>query len=68
MDKLVLKTRHDYTMREKCPNSEFSWAVFSCIWAEDGEIRSISPYSVQTREKIDKKNSEYGHFSRGNSN
>ena len=49
---------------EKCPHSEFFWSVFSCIWTEYGEIRSISPYSVRMRENTDHKNSEYGHFSR----
>ena len=51
------------TLREKCPYSEFFSSVFSRIWAEYGEIRSISPYSVQMRENMDQKNSEYGHFS-----
>ena len=31
------------------------WSVFSCIWTECGEIRSISPYSVRTRENTDQK-------------
>ena len=33
-----------------------------------GEIRSISPYSVQMRENTDESNSEYGHFSRSDYN
>ena len=32
------------------------------IWTKNGEIRSISPYSVQMRENTDQNNSEYGHF------
>ena len=31
--------------REKCPYSEFFWPVFSRIWTEYGEIRSISVFS-----------------------
>ena len=31
------------------------WSVFSCIWTECGEIRSISPYSVRTQENTDQK-------------
>ena len=51
-------------LREKCPYLEFFWPVFSCIRTEYGEIRSLSPYSVQMWENTDQKNSEYGHFSR----
>ena len=40
-----------YSLREKCPYSEFSWSVFPRIRTEHGEIRSISPYSVRMREK-----------------
>ena len=52
------------SLREKCPYSEFFWSIFSHIWIEYGKIRSISPYSVQMREKTDQKNSECGYFSR----
>ena len=52
------------SLRKKCPYSEFFWSVFSRIWTEYGEIRSISPYSVRMRENTDQNNSEYGHFSR----
>ena len=41
-----------YPMHEKCPYSEFFWSVFSGI------------RTVQMRENMDQKNSEYGHFSR----
>ena len=51
-------------LRKKCPYSEFFCSVFSLILSEFGEIRSISPYSVQMRENMDQKNSEYGHFLR----
>ena len=56
-----------YTLHEKCPYSEFFWPVFSYTRTEYGEIRSISPYSVQMRENTDQKNSEYGHFWRSDS-
>ena len=52
------------SLREKCPHSEFFWSVFSRIWIEYGEIRSISPYSVRMRENMDQEKSEYGHFLR----
>ena len=42
----------------------FSYSVFSRIRIEYGEIRCISPNSVQMRKNRDQKNSEYGHFSR----
>ena len=51
-------------MRKKCPYSELFWLVFSRIRTDYGEIRSISPYSVQMRENKDQNNSEYGHFKR----
>ena len=51
-----------YTLRENCPYSEFFCSVFSHIWTEYGEIKSISPFSTGMRENTDKKNSEYGHF------
>ena len=51
-------------LREKCPYSEFFCSVFSRIWTEYGEIRSISPYSVRMRKNADQKNCEYGHLSR----
>ena len=31
------------------------WSVFSSIWTEYGEIRSISPYSVRMRDNTDQK-------------
>ena len=40
--------------------------VFSRIRTEYGEMRSISPYSFRMQENMDQKNSEYGHFLRGN--
>ena len=52
------------TLRKNCPYSELFWSVFSRIRTEYGEIRSISPYSVQMRENKDQNNSEYGHFFR----
>ena len=42
----------------------FFWSVFSRIWTEYGEIRSISSYSVQMRENTNqKKTSKNEHFS-----
>ena len=40
---------------EKCPNTEFFLVRISRIRTEYGEIRSISPYSVQMRENTDQK-------------
>ena len=40
-------------MREKGPYWEFFWSVFSRIWAESGEIRSISLNSVQMGENTE---------------
>ena len=51
-------------LREKCPYSEIFWSVFSRIWTEYREIRSIFPYSIQIPENKDQKKSEYEHFSR----
>ena len=47
-------------MRKKCLFSEFFLFVFFRSWIEYGEIRSISPFSVQMWENTDQKNSEYG--------
>ena len=49
-------------MRKMCQYSELFWSAFSFIWTEYGEIRNISPYSVQMRENADQNNSEHGHF------
>ena len=27
-----------HAVREKCPNTEFFWSVFSCIWTEYGDL------------------------------
>ena len=51
-------------LREKCPYSELFESVFSRIWTEHGELRSIFLYSVRMRENTDQNNSEYGHFLR----
>ena len=42
-------------LRDKCRNTEFFWFVFSGIWTEYGEIRSISLYSVRMRKNTDHK-------------
>ena len=52
------------SLHKKCPYLELFWSVFSHIWTEYGEIRSISPYSARMRESTDQNNSEYGHFLR----
>ena len=54
----------EFTLREKCPYSEFFWSVFSRIRAKDKEILRISPHSIQMPQNTDQNNSEYGHFSR----
>ena len=56
-----------YALREKRPYSEFFWFVFSLIWTEYGQTLRFSPYSFQMWENTDKNNSEYGHFSRSDS-
>ena len=50
------------SQRKKSPYSELSWSVFSRIWIEYGERRSIYPYSAQMWENADQNNSECGHF------
>ena len=50
------------TLREKCQYSELFWSAFSRIRIEYGEIRGISPYSVQMQENADENNSEQGHL------
>ena len=57
----VMKTQHCVW---KCPESEFFWSVFSCIWTKYLEMRSISPYKVRIQENTDQRNFKYGHFSR----
>ena len=54
-----LNTNKNLSLREKCPYSEFFCSVYSSIRTEYREIRSVSPYSVQMRENMDQKNSEY---------
>ena len=49
-------------LREKCLYLELFWSAFSCVRTEYGEIQSISPYSVQTRENVDQNNFEYRYF------
>ena len=42
-------------LREKCPNTEFFWSVFSYIRTEYGDLRSKSPYSVRIQKNTDQK-------------
>ena len=58
----ALATTKNFKMRKMCQYSELFWSAFSYIRIEYGEIRNISPYSVQMRENADQNNSEYGHF------
>ena len=58
------KHQQNLSLRKNCPNTEFFWSVFSCIWTEYRDLRSKFPYSVQIRENADQKNSAFGHFSR----
>ena len=51
-------------LSEKCLYFVFIWSLFSRIWTEYGEMRSISPYSLRMRENTDQKISKYGYFSR----
>ena len=50
------------TLREKCPNMEFFWSVFSRIRTEYGDLLLKSVYSVQVRENKDQKNAVFGQF------
>ena len=43
------------TLREKFPNTDFFWSVFSCIRTKYGKIRGISPYSFLMRENTDQR-------------
>ena len=52
------------THRMKSDHIRSFWSVFSHIWTEYAEIRSISPYSVEIRENTVQKNSALGYFSR----
>ena len=50
------------SLRKKCLYLEFFWSVFSRIWTEYGEIRSISPYAVRMRENTDRKTANTDSF------
>ena len=63
-DIIVLSTSILYSLREKCPYSEFFWSVFSPIQIEYGDILCISSYLFQVRENTHQKNFEYGRISR----
>ena len=52
-----------FSLCEKYLYLEFFGSVISHIWIGYGKILRIFPYSVQMREKVDQKNSEYGQFS-----
>ena len=42
-------------LREKCPNTEFFWSIFSCIWTEYRDLFRKSPYSIRIQENTDQK-------------
>ena len=44
-----------YTLREKRPNAEFFWSVFSRIRTEYRDLICKSPYSVRMRENKNQK-------------
>ena len=48
-------TRYHWTLREKCPNTEFFLIRIFPHLTEYGEIRNISPYSAQMWENTDHK-------------
>ena len=52
------------TLSKKCSYSGFFWSVFSRIRDEYGEMPNISPHSIRMRENMDRKNVEFGQFSR----
>ena len=43
------------SLREKSPNTEFFWSVFSRIRTVYADLRSKCPYSVQMQENTDRK-------------
>ena len=51
-----------FSLRKKCFYSKLFWSAFSRVCTEHGEIRIISPYSVQMWENAEQNNSVYGHF------
>ena len=52
--------------RKKCPHLELFWSVFSRT-RNEYSVLCISPYLVRMRENTDQNNSEYGHYSRSES-
>ena len=40
----ALKVQYSTTLREKWPNTEFFWSVFSCIRTKHGDLLGKSPY------------------------
>ena len=52
---ILLKTLQNDAQREKCPNTEFIWSLFSHIRTEYVVLGSKSPYSVRIRENTDPK-------------
>ena len=51
-----IKWEHwEESLREKYPNVEFFWSVFSRIWTEYCDLLSKTQYSLQIRENTDQK-------------
>ena len=59
---IKVSNHYTLTVREKCPDSEVFWSVFSRLLTEYGERKSISPYLVRMRENTGQNNFKYGHF------
>ena len=56
-DKITLrKGKSKPSLREKCPNTDFFWSVFSCIRTEYGDLLRNSPYLVRIQKNTDQKN------------
>ena len=45
----------EHSRREKCPNTEFFWSVFSCIRTEYRDLLCRSSYSIRIQESTDQK-------------
>ena len=52
---VFFKLTQTLALCEKCPNTEFSWSVFSHIRTKYGDLRNKSLYSVRIREYTDQK-------------
>ena len=64
LDELFQRYFHEtFSMREKCPNTEFFWFIFFCIRTEYGDLLvNLRPQS-EYRKMRTWKNSVFGQFS-----